>query len=135
MTAITVVGNLGRADLRFTPAGKAVLNLSVAVNRRKFDRATNEWTDAGTDWHDVTIWDAKAEVLAEHLAKGMRVVVVGELQSREWEKDGVKRMAWEIKASEVGVVPNGSKPTPAQQHPRRDPDPWASVPNNDEPPF
>ncbi|MBK3541450.1 single-stranded DNA-binding protein, partial [Streptomyces sp. MBT67] len=52
MTPITIVGNLtDDPELRFTPSGAALVKFAVAVNRRTFDRAKNEWTDAGTDFH------------------------------------------------------------------------------------
>jgi len=106
-TPITVIGNLAAPpDLKYTPSGHAVLNGSAAVNRRKFDKNRNEWTDAGTDWYRFALWGAKAEAAVEVLTKGTRVIVVGELESREYDaQDGTKRTVWEIRATEVGVVP------------------------------
>jgi len=135
-TQITITGNIGQVDLRFTPGGKAVLNGSVAVNRRKFDRTMNEWKDVGTDWHNFVVWESKAELLAEHISKGTRVIVMGELESRDWEtKDGQKRTAWEIKATEVGIIPNGSIPRAPKPIEQGQADPWASTPAADLPPF
>lgn len=115
MTTIHVIGNVGRADLTFTPSGKALLKGSVAVNRRRFDRAANEWADVGTDWHDFALWGDKAEAAAEVVTKGVRVIVSGELESRQYEKDGGQRTAWEIKASEVGVIPRGAARSQGQR--------------------
>lgn len=139
-TQITITGNIGQVDLKFIPSGKAVLEGSVAVNRRRFDRNANEWQDVGTDWHRFSIWGDRAESLAEHLTKGMRVVVLGELESRDFETNGQKRTAWDIKATEIGIVPK-SNAAPRQQPTRqRQPvqqDPWATSSRgaDDLPPF
>ncbi|NEE38380.1 single-stranded DNA-binding protein [Streptomyces sp. SID7982] len=104
-TPVTIVGNLtDDPELRFTPSGAAVGRFSVAVNRRTYDRQANEWREAGTDFHRVTVWRSLAENVAETLTKGMRVMVVGDLKQRSWndEKSGEKRFAWEIEASAVG---------------------------------
>lgn len=104
-TQITLVGNLtDEPELRFTPNGMAVAKFSVAVNRRTFDRTLNEWKEAGTDFHRVSVWRDLAEHAAETLTKGMRVIVVGDLRQRHWtdEKTNEKRSAWEVTADAVG---------------------------------
>lgn len=104
-TPITIVGNLtDDPELRFTPSGAAVAKFSVAVNRRTFDRQANEWREAGTDYHRVTAWRSLAENAAGTLARGMRVVVVGDLRQRSWtdEKTNEKRQAWEVTADAIG---------------------------------
>lgn len=104
-TPITVVGNLTEdPELRFTPSGVAVAKFSVAVNRRTYDRQTNEWKESGTDFHRVAVWRQMAENVAETLTKGMRVIVVGDLKSQSWTdtKTNEKRSGWEIDASAVG---------------------------------
>ena len=104
-TQITLVGNLtDDPELRFTPNGVAVAKWSVAVNRRTYDAQSGEWRDTGTDFHRVTAWRSLAENVAGTLAKGMRVVIVGDLRQRTWtdEKTNEKRSAWEVEASAVG---------------------------------
>lgn len=104
-TEITIVGNLGAdPELRFTPAGVAVVKFSVGVGKRVFDKASNEWKDAGTSWHNVTAWRELGEHAAETLQKGMRVIVAGELEQRSWidEKTQETRYAWQVTASAIG---------------------------------
>ncbi|WP_331728331.1 single-stranded DNA-binding protein (plasmid) [Streptomyces goshikiensis] len=104
-TQITLVGNLtDDPELRFTPNGAAVVKFSVAVNRRTFDRQTNEWKEAGADFHRVTAWRSLAENIAGTLSRGMRVLVVGDLRQKSWkdDKSGETRYAWELEASAVG---------------------------------
>jgi single-strand DNA-binding protein len=99
----TIVGNATRdPELKFTNTGIAVASFGVAVNDRKFNKATNEWED-DPSFFEVTCWKELAENVAETVARGTRVVVVGRLKWRQWEnKDGETRSKVEIVADEVG---------------------------------
>ncbi|CAN5602943.1 hypothetical protein BH24ACT15_BH24ACT15_32050 [soil metagenome] len=100
---ITVVGNLtADPELRFTGNGNAVVNLSVAANRRVRNPESNQWEDKLDGYFDVTIWRDYAENVAESLTKGARVVVVGRLIKRSYDtKDGDTRWTTEIEAEEI----------------------------------
>ena len=150
MSNVTVIGTINDPELRFTQSGKPVLGFSLAQNHRKKDQS-GEWQDDGTTWRKVTVWDKKGEVLAEHLSKGMRVIVTGEERIREFEKkDGSKGQSLELNAREVGIVPKlnqgggnsfgqqqssgqswGQEHQPTQQQS----DPWAASNNQTSAPF
>ena len=100
---ITVIGNLtADPDLRYTQSGVAVASLTVAVNRRFFNRETNDWDEKLDGFFDVNIWRDHAENVAESLNKGDRVLVIGRLIKRSWEdRDGQTRWSTEIEADEV----------------------------------
>lgn len=154
---ITIVGNTtGPAELRFTPAGKAVCNLTVVANKRGKNGA-GEWEDQGrSPFIRVTVWEQAAEDLAEALgnAASAKVIVTGSLIAREYEKDGAKRESIELDYATVGVIPASTRPqgqqrqAPRQQQgqrpPQNDPwansaphDPWATpgINSGDQPPF
>ena len=104
-TPITVVGNLtADPELRFTPSGAAVANFTVASTPRKFNKQTNEFEDGETLFMRCSVWREAAENVAESLARGVRVIVTGNLVSRSWEdKDtGQKRTVMEMQVDEVG---------------------------------
>ena len=103
-TVITVIGNLtADPELRFTPAGAAVANFTVASTPRTFDRQTNEWKDGESLFLTVNVWRQAAENCAESLTRGMRVIIQGRLKQRSYEtKEGEKRTVYEIEADEVG---------------------------------
>ncbi|MGW3925977.1 single-stranded DNA-binding protein [Streptomyces sp. NPDC005093] len=106
MTSITIVGNLtDEPELRFLEGGAAVVKFSVAVNRRKFDRAANEWKDDGTSFYRVQAWRQLAENVVTSLHKGDRVIVQGEQEQRHWvdEKTNEKKNGWEVTAFAVGA--------------------------------
>ena len=130
--AITIVGSLGRdPEMRFLDAGDAVTNMSVAVNK--------SWNDANgqkqtkTTWFRVSTWRALAEACNEYLAKGSRVLVVGEMdEPNVWtDKEGNSRADLQITARNVVfLTPKGETqnqngtgspapaPTPAPQQQR-----------------
>ena len=103
-TVITVIGNLtGDPELRFTPAGAAVANFTVASTPRQFDRQSNEWKDGETLFLRCSIWREAAENVAESLTKGMRVIVQGRLVQRSYEtREGEKRTVVELQVDEIG---------------------------------
>jgi len=101
LNKMMIIGNLGAdPELRYTPSGKAVANLRVAVNDR-VRNAAGEWTD-DTQWFNVEVWDDAAERAAERMRKGNKVFAEGQLRAREWEgKDGQKRTSLEIRFARV----------------------------------
>ncbi|WP_280480155.1 single-stranded DNA-binding protein [Nocardia cyriacigeorgica] len=103
-TVITVIGNLtADPELRFTPAGAAVANFTVASTPRVFDRNTNEWKDGEALFLRCNIWREAAENVAESLTRGSRVIVSGRLKQRSYEtREGEKRTVVELEVDEVG---------------------------------
>lgn len=103
-TPVTLVGNLtDEPELSYTPSGAAVVKFSVAVNRRTFNKQSNQWEDAGTDFHRVSAWNKLGEHCAATLAKGMKVIVTGDLRQRHWTTDdGQARSMWQVTADDAG---------------------------------
>ncbi|TXL91620.1 single-stranded DNA-binding protein [Streptomyces sp. IB2014 016-6] len=92
LPTMTGVGRLtADPELRFTPSGKAVASVSLAFNSRRKNPQTQEWEDADVFFVRGTAWERLAENLTESLAKGMEVLVTGELRTESWEKDGQKQ--------------------------------------------
>ncbi|MFE4547578.1 single-stranded DNA-binding protein [Streptomyces sp. NPDC056785] len=85
------VGRLtGDPELRFTQSSKAVASIPLAFNSRRKNPQTNEWEDGDVFYIRGTVWERLAENAAETLAKGMEVMVTGDLRTEKWEKDGQK---------------------------------------------
>ena len=89
---LTIVGNVGQdPEMRYTPNGVPVCNFSVAVNRT--------WTNAAGEkqeqvtWFQVSAWRRLAEICAQYLAKGDRVLIVSEsIDVNAWmDRDGAAR--------------------------------------------
>lgn len=94
-----IIGNLGRdPEMRYTPSGSAVTQMSVATNRNYQDK-NGDW-QSEAEWFRVVIWGDQAERAAEHLRKGHKVYVEGRMQTRQWEdKAGEKRYTTELIAN------------------------------------
>ena len=116
---VVLVGNLTRdPELRHTPSGMAVCSLRLAVNTRRKDGATGEWTEK-PNYFDITVCGNQGENCAQYLSKGRPVGVDGRLEWREWEaQDGSKRQAVDIIADSVqflgsrdGAQLNGGEPS------------------------
>ena len=103
-TQITVAGNLtGDPELRFLPNGTGMVKFTVASTPRSLDRQSGQWKDGDPLFLTCTAWRELAEHIAESLAKGTRVVVVGRLRLSKWETDeGEKRSAYGLEVDEVG---------------------------------
>lgn len=112
---VIIVGRLGQdPDLRYTGTGTAVCNISLATS---FQGKGEEVTE----WHRVILWDKLAANAGKFLAKGREVYVEGRLQTRQWEKDGIKRHTTEVVATNMVFLGGGGGSASSQRNP--DPDP------------
>ena len=97
MNKVILIGNLGK-----DPEVRQVKDTSVA----QFSLATT--TGFGdskkTQWHNITLWGKTAEVAGQYLKKGNRVCIVGEINYREYEKDGEKKFFTEIVGRELEML-------------------------------
>ena len=100
-THVTITGNLtDDPELRSTPNGTEVATFRLAVTARIKDGDT--WRDGDTSFYRITAWRQLAEHIGDSLAKGNRVIVLGQLRARSWETpEGDKRSVVEVEADEV----------------------------------
>ena len=141
---MTIVGNLAAdPELRFTPNGKAVVEIGVMTSRSRKNEQTGQWENEDVTRWTVKAWDRLAENMAETLQKGDGVVVVGTAAHRSWEnKDGSKGGRIEVTAWNVGfdlkrcsASPNRVKRDAAPQAAAVvEVDPWQTLPEGDGPP-
>ena len=103
-TTLTIVGNLtADPELRFTPAGHAVADFTVASTPRNYDRQAGQWRDGEALFLRCTAWRHLAEHTAESLTKGTRVIATGRLRQRSFElSEGVTRTVTELDVEELG---------------------------------
>jgi len=103
-TTLTIVGNLtADPELRFTPAGHAVAEFTVASTPRSYDRQAGQWRDGESLFLRCTAWRQLAEHTAESLTRGTRVIVTGRLRQRSFElAEGVTRTVTELDVDELG---------------------------------
>ena len=103
LNKVFILGNLGRdPEVRSLPNGTTVCTFSIATSETWKDK-TGEKREK-TEWHRIVTFNKLADLCGEYLAKGRQVFVEGKLQTREWERDGVKQYTTEIVASEVRFI-------------------------------
>jgi single-strand DNA-binding protein len=90
-------------ETRYLPSGNAVTNLSLATSEQWTDKQTGQSVEK-TEWHRVSLFGKVAEIAGEYLRKGSQCYIEGRLQTREWEKDGVKRYTTEIVVDMNGTM-------------------------------
>lgn len=104
-SAVTFEGNLAAdPDLRFTPAGKPVLECTVLVNRRRQSEA-GEWANEEPTRHQVKALETLAQNTAGSAAKGDRIIVAGTIttDTRADKDTGEKRTTQRVLADAIGV--------------------------------
>ena len=102
---VILIGNLGKdPEVRRLENGSMVATFSIATSEVYTDKSTGEKKEI-TDWHDVVVWRALAEVAEKYIKKGYKVYVEGKLKKRSWQdKEGVTRYTTEIIADELNVI-------------------------------
>jgi len=102
---VILIGNLGRdPEVRYTPNGAAICNITIATSRNWKDKNSGEKMEE-TEWHRVVFYDRLAEIAGEYLKKGRSVYVEGRLKTRKWQdKDGVEKYTTEIIADNMQLL-------------------------------
>ena len=113
MNKIHLIGRVVHSpEVKTTKSGTKVCTFTLAV-RRRFKDQSGEYQ---TDFFDVQAWRTLADLCEKYLEKGKMALVSGSMQSRTYEKDGVKRKVWELMADEVEFLADGkSAANPDQQ--------------------
>lgn len=134
------IGRLGRdLELRTFPSGDQVANGTLAVGSKWKDRNSGEAKES-TEWVRLNFHGKSAEIAAQYLRKGSQIFVTGEMRTREYEQDGVKKYTTEIRVNNfqmLGQRPEGEgrapapAPSPRQQSrapaPSTDPGGWSDM--------
>lgn len=102
---VILIGNLGRdPEVRYTPSGAAVCNVTLATSRNWKDKTSGEKVEE-TEWHRVVFYDRLAEIAGEYLKKGRSVYVEGRLKTRKWQdKEGKDNYTTEVVADNMQML-------------------------------
>jgi len=97
-----LIGNLCKdPELRYTPQGTAVVNITLAINRKyKFGEEMKE----DVAFVSVVAWGKTAEIINQYCSKGSPLMVEGRIQTRSWEKDGQKQYKTEVVAENIQLL-------------------------------
>jgi single-strand DNA-binding protein len=104
--SLQLTGNLTTdPELRYTPSGRAVANLRVAANPRRYDRQSGQWVDGQTNYFDVAVW-AGPENVAESLSRGDRVIIFGNLRTQTWTPEGADKARSKLVVVATAIGPD-----------------------------
>jgi single-strand DNA-binding protein len=102
---VTLLGNVGKdPEIRSTPGGTMVANLTLATSDRQKD-AQGNWQDH-TEWHNLVAFTRTAEIIRDYVKKGSKIYVEGTLRTSNWEDktSGQKRYKTEIIVNELMLL-------------------------------
>lgn len=108
LNCVHIMGNLGAdPEMRYTPTGRAVTNMRVAVNQKWRD--SEGQLQEKTEWFRVVVWGRQAETANQYLQKGSPVYIQGRLQTHSFEgSDGQTRYMTELIARNLILLPRGN---------------------------
>ena len=94
---VILVGNVGNdPEIKTMQSGDRVANLSIATSESWKDKATGERKEK-TEWHRVVVFNQNLVGIVEnYIKKGAKLYVEGQLETRSWEQDGVKKYTTEV---------------------------------------
>lgn len=103
---VILVGNLGRdPEVRYSPDGAAICNVSIATTSQWKDKNSGERREE-TEWHRVVFYNRLAEIAGEYLRKGRSIYVEGRIKTRKWQdkETGQDRYSTEIIGDQMKML-------------------------------
>lgn len=121
MNKFIATGRLSKAiELKYTQSGKAVGSFTLAV-QRDFKNANGDYE---ADFLMCQVWGKTAEIMANHLNKGSKVLVEGRIATRNYDNaEGKKVYVTEVVVERFEFL--DSKGGEKQEAPRKTDDPFA----------
>jgi single-strand DNA-binding protein len=106
---VILVGNVGKdPEVRYLDKNVAVANFTLATTERGFTTQSGIQVPERTEWHNIVAWRSSAEYAEKYIRKGAQLYIEGKIQTRMWEKDGIKRYTTEIYVDSFQLL--GKKP-------------------------
>ncbi|MEI7503823.1 MAG: single-stranded DNA-binding protein [Paludibacter sp.] len=106
---VILVGNVGKdPEVRYLEKDLAVAKFTLATSDRARTLQNGTQIPERTEWHNIVAWRGLADVAEKYIRKGTQLYVEGKIQTRTWEKDGVKHYITEILAETINLL--GKKP-------------------------
>lgn len=104
-----LVGNVGKdPEVRYFEKDVAVAHFTMATTERAITLANGTQVPERTEWHNIVAWRGLATLAEKYIRKGAQIYVEGKIQTRSYEKDGIKRYTTEINAETIQLL--GKKP-------------------------
>ena len=113
VNSVTIVGRVGRdPETRYSAAGDAITNVTVATSESWKDKKTGEKKEQ-TEWHRITFFGKLAEIAGQYLEKGSLIYVEGSLRTNKYtDKDGIEKYSTDIRANTMKMLGGKREPQP-----------------------
>ena len=110
-----LIGNVGKdPEVRYLDKDVAVANFTMATTERAVTLQNGTQVPERTEWHNIVAWKGLATLAEKYIKKGTQIYVAGKIQTRNYEKDGIKRYYTEIYAENIQLL--GKKPETGEVH-------------------
>ena len=108
LNKVMLIGRLGQEpEMRYTPSGRPLTKLQVAVNRSWKSSDGEKKTE--TEWFNIVAWGKLAEICNQYLSKGQQVYIEGRFHTRQWQDDeGNNHSSVEVIAKEMLMLDSKS---------------------------
>ena len=102
---VILLGNVGKdPEVRYLEKNVAVANFTLATTERGYTLQNGTQIPDRTEWHNIVAWRGLAEIAEKYIRKGSQLYIEGKIQTRSWEKDGIKRYTTEIYADTIQLL-------------------------------
>lgn len=118
---VILMGNLGKdPEVRYMENGGKVATFRLATTERYTDRKGEK--KELTEWHNIAVWDKRADFAEKYLRSGMQVLVEGKLRTRTYQdRNNQEQRVTEIVADNLQLCgkrseseASGAAPAPAR---------------------
>ena len=106
---VILVGHVGKdPEVRYLEKNLAVANFALATSDRAYTTQNGIQVPERTEWHNIVAWRGLAERAEKYIRKGSQLYIEGKIQTRTYDKDGIKHYITEIYAESIELL--GKKP-------------------------
>lgn len=120
---VILAGNVGKEpEVKTLDGGIKVATFSLATSTGGYKKQDGTEVPEKTQWHSIVAWRGLAEIAEKYVHKGDKIIIMGTLQYREYEKDGIKRyvtdiLAYDLMLSSKGESSNSKPPLTVEDVP------------------
>ena len=101
MNQVIVMGRVTKdLEPRTTQSGMTTVRFNIAIDRGR----DKEGKDKGADFPNIVAFGKTAESIAKFTGKGLRVAVIGRIQTGNYEREGQKVYTTDIVADRVKFI-------------------------------
>lgn len=104
LNQVQLIGTVGNdPEVRTVQGGAKVASFRLATTERFKDRDGNQKEQ--TEWHNITVWNGKAEFVEKYVKKGNNLFISGKLTTRQWtDQQGNKRYNTDVLADNIQML-------------------------------